>query len=234
MPTFFKIITASLLLAGCNQLNQNVQNPTMQANSSSVQVSSRSSEPTPIPSDVLSATVLTGTTMAHYLASNTLLVGSTGSVHTMTVFTNYECDYCTQFFIEQYPRVESDFIESNHLVVQIVPKVLEKYSRSLPIAKALHCVALQNRGYEFHNALIEATSYTDSELEEIASNVGVNTTAYATCIAAEETDVSVARQQSVISRMGIHLIPSFYIGAEKIVGLPTYTDLSGFIKLHSM
>lgn len=226
MRKLLKIIVFSVLVASCSRALQ-TPSPTVQ------QTSSVSSQQVLVPSNVLDATALTGTTLARYMASNTLEIGAPEAQNTMTIFTNYQCEYCTHFFKEHYPQIQSDFIESTQLKLQITPKLLEKYDRSVPIAKAFHCAAIQNRGLEYHTELIESGTYQDADLQLIATNLDLNLTTFNACILAEETKISITRQQSVIDRMGVDLIPSFYIGKERIIGLPTYTDLAGFIKLHS-
>jgi protein-disulfide isomerase len=186
-----------------------------------------------VPSEIFSAMTLTGSSMYRYLASDVLEIGSTTAPNTLTVFTNYACAYCNEFFTEQYPAIANKFIDTNEFNLKIVPKIVQKYDSSVLVSSALHCAGIQNKGYEYHSGLLELKTFTNATLGTLASTLELNTESFGVCINSEDTRKSIERQQSVINRINVPLIPTFYIGSESIIGLPTPIDLEGFMQLHT-
>lgn len=186
-----------------------------------------------VPSEVFSATTLTGSSLNRYLASSVLEIGSESAPNTLTVFTNYDCAYCKEFFTEQYPTIANKFIETKVFKLQIVPTIVKKYESSMAVHTAIHCAGVQNKGYEYHLGLVKMSTFTAENLKKLAATAELDEAAFTICIESEETKNSIERQQSVINRLNVSLIPAFYIESESIIGLPTPIDLEGFMQLNT-
>ncbi len=93
-------------------------------------------------------------------------------------------------------------------------------------AEAGLCAAKQGAFWEFHDALFTAAgSYDETSLTFLASQAGLDTQAFADCLASRATGPLVDRTLDEGKALGIDALPTFFINGKKYVGALTYDEL---------
>ena len=121
-----------------------------------------------------------------------------------------------------------EFIDPGLLKVQIVVTPLKKYPNSALEASTLLCAAKQNKGVAMHQRMHELALRDRKTLIAAADKLAVGKT-FTPCLVSQETKDALAKQAEMIAALNVTLIPAFFMNDESIVGLPTYTELRGWI-----
>lgn len=162
-----------------------------------------------------------------------LKVGKEDASLVLTVFTNHACDYCRQFATEQLGKLLAGFVRRGDLQVQIIPVQLAKYPDSRLSAVALHCSVRLGKGLAMHNSLLALPTRTEKTIIQAATDIGIDPVPFKSCMtdptsgAVEHVDATLR----IVSEQNITLVPTFFLGGERITGLPEYPDLRGKIEL---
>lgn len=216
------------------------------ASSSSASQSSSSSAslervelPVEIEEESSSSTATGSGTLAERVAGRGVLdIGAEDSSLTLTVFTNYGCEYCEEFMRDMLPRLENDFMIAGKLRMQIVIVPLKKYPHSTLEASALLCASALEQGQVMHEALRSANIYDRKSLLALAKKIELPMKPFTDCLDAKETNNLLEQQKAFIQEQNVTLIPTFLLnvstplnaGSEKRVGLLSYADLRGWIQ----
>ena len=179
-----------------------------------------------------SSSVVSGTgALAQRMGDNGVLeIGDAAAPLALTVFTNYSCDYCSEFFNDMLPQLESDFVRTGNLKLQIVVTPLKKYPNSPLEASALLCGTALGKGAEMHAALLPVTLHDRKSILALAKKLALPTKDFTSCLSAKETKALLTRQQEMTAAQGVTLIPTFILNGEKRVGLPSSADMRGWVQ----
>lgn len=179
---------------------------------------------TPMQPDFLERNTESGTTMMDVVPSKndvtvstgTLLLGKEDAPVTLLLFTNYDCAYCHDFEYTLMPQVQTEFIRTGDINVQIIPVPLQKYAESDRKMRLLLCGVKTGSGNSVHSQLFaRETNFPTLE----------------TCLENEEyLQQEITSQYSLIQTFNITLVPSYVINGETFTGLPSYPDLRGQIR----
>lgn len=163
-------------------------------------------------------------------SGSNLEIGRVDAPLTLDVYTNFSCAYCAQFSREQLPKLLAGFVRSGKLLIRIRVLPLEKYPASRAEASALLCAAEQQKGRLMQDALFALPTHTDIAIGNAATSIDVEKTAFDACRTSPQTIAIISAQTEAASASGITLVPTFFIGSERITGLPEYADLRGLIE----
>jgi protein-disulfide isomerase len=180
-------------------------------------VASESSSSAALPVEVLSEAGL-------------ITIGNVEAPLTLTVFLNAQSPYSRQFLLEHLPRLQSDFIDTSKLKLQIGLLDITKYEHSADDALRVRCAAEQNHGLDFLVALTGASKRTDAGLLALAKKLELTTKSWSACQADTAKINEVRQQLDQRKQDGITLVPTLELNGEKQTGLPYYPDLRGWIE----
>lgn len=232
MRLTYPLLSTVLLLTACVALPLQIPSESTSSSSSSSSLPSLSSDfPVEI-EEFSSSSVATGTgaLVERVAARGMLEFGRANAPLVLMVFTNYSCDYCEEFMRDMLPRLESDFMMSGKLRIQFVIVPLKKYPNSVLEASSLLCATVLEKGQVMHEALRNASLRDRTSLLALSKKLKLPTKQFTTCLNAKETKSLLAEQQAFINEHDMTLIPAFFIGEERKIGLPSYADLRGWIR----
>ena len=235
MRNVIVLLTAGILLTSCVPL-QNPNTGITSSSASTAQSSSSSTFPIEFSTEIEKASSSSATTgtgaLAERMAERGILeIGRPDAPHLLTVFTNYSCRYCAEFFRDMLPQLCGDFMNDGVLRVQIIIVPLKKYPNSSLEASALLCGTTFENGQEMHAALLEARVRDRTSILAWAKKLQLPVKDFTKCLDAKETKNLLAQQQAFITQQDVTLIPTFILDGEKHVGLPTFADLRGWIRV---
>ncbi len=159
-----------------------------------------------------------------------IAIGNTNAPLTLTVYLNSQSPYSRQFLLEHLPRLQSDFIDTGKLKLQIGVLDVTKYEHSADDALLVRCAAEQNHGLDFLIALTGASKRTDAGLLALAKKLDLATKTWSSCQADTAKIDEVRSQLDQRKQDGITLVPTLELNGERQTGLPYYPDLRGWIE----
>jgi protein-disulfide isomerase len=161
------------------------------------------------------------------LSGGMLEYGAPDAPHTLLVVVHYSSTYARSFLAEQLPRLAEDFIKPGYVKLRLLPLDLQKYAKSEQQALALLCALQQKKGLAMSDAL--ATSDAPPEGKAITT-LGLNLKQYQTCLTSPDTMRQRGEQLVEMRRLGVTLVPTFFLDNQLFTGLPDYPDLRGRIR----
>jgi len=143
---------------------------------------------------------------------------------TIVEFSDFQCPFCKRFFDQTLPDIEEQYIKTGkvNFVYRDFP-----LSSIHPNAQAAHigaeCADEQGKFWEYHDILFEKqsewskTSLSDlnNVLEQFASEVGLESNSFGTCLESTTFLSEVNKDYSDGISYGVTGTPAFFIGNDK-------------------
>ncbi len=175
------------------------------------------------------ARVGTGAITERLLPTGILEVGSEQAPLVLLTFTNHACGYCREFQEEHFGRLLEDFIQTGQLRVQFIILPLKKYPQSRIAAAAVVCAMEQERGLAMHTALFEGKQ-DRGRMFSLARTLALDEEEFRSCMEDTALDLLLSQQEAFARSLGVSLIPTFFLNGERLIGLPEYSALRGWIE----
>lgn len=161
-------------------------------------------------------------------AMDPIRYGSTTSVASVVEYGDYECEACHELK-RTIETVLPTLGGRVRLIWRDLP-VRDVNPNAFEAAVFARCAGVQGKFWNAHDALFNAPTLGERAYADIAANLGLNTTALATCRAdqsvrnALQFDVDVARND------GIGSVPLLFIGTKALQGNISAAELEQEIK----
>lgn len=130
--------------------------------------------------------------------------------------SDFQCPYCRRL----HPRMNavlSEYGDKVHFVRLNMP--LRSHPQARDAARAFVCADRQGKGEAMADALFETRDLTSQNCEKLAEGLGLEMTAYRSCVQAKETDARIDAEIARIRAMGFEGLPTVWIGNERLRGL---------------
>lgn len=169
-----------------------------------------------------------------YENTNKFSIGDPNAPITVVEFSNYGCSHCKDFS----ENSEADFIETYVNTGEVyftyvnIPYNDASY---IAAAEASYCAAEQNLFFEYKEQLFTYVGYTDSysleNLVRYASNVGMDTDTFTTCMESDAYTQSYLDDYAYADSVGLQGTPSFLInGTELVYASQLYETLDALLQ----
>lgn len=162
---------------------------------------------------------------------------------TVIEFSDFQCPFCSRFFTQTLPLLQENYIDTGKikLVYRDMPlDSLHPNARTTHIAA--ECADEQGKFWEYHDVLFQKQSQwqrmasldLQSTLSQYASDLGLQTASFETCLQSEEMADEVNKDLLDAAKYGATGTPTFFIGNEKdgfikLVGAQPYTSFQAVI-----
>ncbi|MBU6142027.1 DsbA family protein [Patescibacteria group bacterium] len=165
------------------------------------------------------------------LTSDDVVLGDLNAPVTLIEYGDYQCTFCGRFFSETESQIVNNYVKTGkvRLVFRNFPFLGPE---SAPSANAAECAKDQGKFWEYHDALFTAEvkdgqenngNLTRGLFMSLASNLGLDTTQFGSCLDSNKYASLVASQKSTaISSLGVQATPTFFLGTQKIEGALPY------------
>ncbi len=166
--------------------------------------------------------------------TNRPVLGEADAPITIVEYSDFECPFCQRFFLETYPQLKSEYIDTG--VAKIVYKdfPLNFHQMAKPAAIASKCVYTLSDSetfYEYHDLIFNNQNVlSDSNLRSWALDVGISGEDYDSCIVDPEIEAMVDADMAEGTRFGVSGTPSFVINGQLLVGAQPFSAFEQIIE----
>lgn len=149
-------------------------------------------------------------------------VGDVDAPVTLVMYSDYQCPYCATWNEDTLPAM-MDYVDSGDLRIEW-REVNVFGSASEQAAKAAYAAALQDKHWEFHNALFAGgeprspDELTPEALTAVAEQIGLDTEQFTADMNSEETAAAVADNAAMGTDLGAFSTPTFILDGQPYVG----------------
>ncbi|HYC89827.1 MAG TPA: thioredoxin domain-containing protein [Thermoanaerobaculia bacterium] len=141
---------------------------------------------------------------------------------TLVEFADFQCPYC-RGASKTVEEVLARYKDDVRVVFRHLP--LNNHAQAFDAARAAYCASEQSRFWEYHDALFEADSLSGERLSGIATEVGLEPKAFASCIGAERSRTAVMTDLQEARRLGISGTPAFIVNGVLLTGAVPLEEL---------
>ena len=214
------IIIASILISGSILYSSSKKEGTMVNNNN---------QPTnnqPTPSDPVKVSV-----------DDDPVLGDKNAPLTMIEFSDYECPFCKRHFTDVYPQIKKDYIDTGKVKLVYRDFIAVPSHNPLATSEAMAAQCAKDQGgdlmyFKYHDAIFTKTisngnGLAVSELPVIAKNLGLNVSAFQSCLDSNKYKDEVAKDITDGQQVGVNGTPSFFIGKSNSSGTIDGTIIVG-------
>ena len=128
-------------------------------------------------------------------------------------FADYECPFCAHHARTVGASIKSRLIDSGRIQHVFFNFPLPNHSRAQKAGEAAECAALQGRFWDMYEGLFADPKRLDeTDLIARAAQLGLDETAFVTCLRGGATTNLVRAHAEEGRRLGVKSTPSFFVG----------------------
>ncbi len=173
------------------------------------------------------------------IEKNDIVLGNPRAKAIVYEYTDFQCPFCRKFFVETWPQLKQEYIDTGKVRFVIRQYPLEFHPMAAPAAQASECAQEQGKFLEFHDAVFngqvqkdsqkfsKTIMFTQNDLTQWETTAGLDLTALNTCLVSKKFEAKVKSDQDTGAGLGVRGTPSFFIGETFIEGaypFATYQD----------
>jgi protein-disulfide isomerase len=167
-------------------------------------------------------------------------LGSPTAPLTMVEFTDYQCFFCRQFYLNSFPEIKKKFIDTGKLRYVVRDFPLSFHPDAMRAAQAAHCAGAQGQYWPMRNALItNQSNLGEAALVGYAQSLSLDVARFRTCLTSDKYLPEIQRSMEEASAIDVGGTPSFVLGkttpdgvaGAKIEGALPYADFETKIKV---
>jgi len=134
---------------------------------------------------------------------------------TVIVYTDFQCPYCTRLDASMRSLMQ---VTDMRLVYRHFP--LDFHSQAANAAEAAECAGAQGKFWEYSDRLFASAENLGDRntFDKLASDLGVDTKAFDTCLSSGEFKKRVADQRAEGTERRIGVTPTFYVNGKRFLG----------------
>ena len=130
-------------------------------------------------------------------------------------FSDFECPFCGRYARDTHDQVVKEFVDTGKVRYVFRHLPIEKlHPRALRASEASECALAQGKFWEYHKVLFSNQQLlNEPDFTRHAQLLGLNTPAFAQCMAAQLASPAKIRQdQNEGGRAGVTGTPTFFLG----------------------
>lgn len=155
-------------------------------------------------------------------------IGPSDAPITIVEFSDYQCPYCQAWYQQTFDKLMASYPGKILFVYRDLP--LPGHPESLPAAEAANCAGEQGAYWKFHNDLFSGQySLGRAAYEQYASDLGLDTSAFSTCLDDHRYQAEVKADSADAVRLGLNGTPSFVINGQILVGAQPFEQFKAII-----
>jgi protein-disulfide isomerase len=158
------------------------------------------------------------------LMDDDAVLGNANATVTIVEFSDYECPFCQRFYLETFPQIKSEYIDTGKVKFVYRDFPLNIHKNAEKAAEAAECAGDQGKYYEMgHMLYTQGVEGGVATFKQYAQDLNLDTEKFNNCLdsdikAAEVTKDSVAGKQA-----GVTGTPTFFINGQKISGAQPFS-----------
>jgi protein-disulfide isomerase len=164
-------------------------------------------------------------------------IGAADAPVVMVEFTDFQCPYCSRHFIETFPQIKADYIDTGKVRYVFMDFPLTSIHPQAPLAaEAARCAGDQDAYLEMHHALFDRQgewSGRDDAGEvfvALAVELGLDEASFAQCLDSGQYAAAVQADLEQGVGLGINGTPAFFLNGNFISGAQPFSVFQGAIE----
>jgi protein-disulfide isomerase len=150
------------------------------------------------------------------------VMGSSSARITLVEVSDYHCPFCRRNVQQTFPQLDAEYLKTgkaryvfvDYPIAQLHPDAFKSH-------EAAACAGDQGKYWEMHNSLFTAAPVKDAAaLSAQAGALGLDTTAFAACLASGKHTASIKESIALMEKLGIGGTPMTIIGLTPAPGAP--------------
>jgi protein-disulfide isomerase len=151
----------------------------------------------------------------------------------ITEYANFGCIHCRDFALGAEQQLRSEYANSGLVHFQFAPFQLGNPPADTAAAAAM-CAADQGKFWQYHDVLYQqqtasADPFSTSALEQYASQLGLNTSTFDSCLTSGKYLPQVYQISQTGQNKGVTGTPTFFINGNQVVGAVPYAQFKADI-----
>ena len=139
---------------------------------------------------------------------------------TMVEFTDLQCPYCRQYMLTSFDEIRKNWIDTGKLRYVTRDFPLDIHAQAMNAARAARCSGEQGKFWEMHIALLRnANLLTPQYIAQTASDLKLDTAAFAACAASTKHDEAIRSDMAEGLKIGVNGTPMFVVGRSTPTGI---------------
>lgn len=158
-------------------------------------------------------------------ADDALVLGDPGAPVTIVEFSDYQCPFCARYFLETWPRLKVDFVDTGRVRYVFKDYPLTSIHPQAPKAhEAARCAGEQGAYWEMHDQLFggqsEWANSSDpvTNFKEYAAELGLDKGQFDSCLDGGRLGDAVYEDLAEGARLGVQGTPTFFVDGYPLVG----------------
>lgn len=144
-------------------------------------------------------------------------------------FSDFECPFCKQMFLQALPQVRSELIQTGKAQISFYHfPLFSIHPSSVSAAEASACAEEQGKFWEYHDGLF--TLGLNNYLM-VAEDIGLDPATFSQCFAERRYKSEIEAEQNQARALGINATPTVYVGPFK---LPNPHDPEAYVRYVEM
>ncbi len=152
-------------------------------------------------------------------------IGNKNARITIVEFSDFQCAFCRQAF-----GTVKQLLQNQGSNIKFVYKHSLLSPRSFPAAQASVCAEKQGKFWEYHDNLFALEDFSDANLKKIAEKVGLNISAFNSCVSSEDSRSVVLKDMEEAKRLGVVGTPSFFVNGKLIRGAVSLEEFNKIVE----
>lgn len=142
----------------------------------------------------------------------------------MVEFSDYECPFCSSFYLETLPKIKETYIDTGKVKFVYRDLPLSKHASAYPAALFAECARDQGGDevyYKIHDQLFETVTKEGFDYESMsnyATSLGLNTSKLKECFDNEDFKDEINGDMEAADKLGIDGTPGFVINDQLVSG----------------
>ena len=168
---------------------------------------------------------------------NDAVLGDKNAPVTMIEFSDYECPFCKRHFMEVYPEIKKNYIDTGKVKLVFRDYIAVPSHNPLATSQAMAAECAREQGgdamyFKYHDELFKRTTsngngLTLTQLLTIANDLGINAATLQICLDANKFKDEVAKDGGDAVKAGVSGTPSFFVGKSSADGMIDGTIIVG-------
>jgi protein-disulfide isomerase len=155
--------------------------------------------------------------------SKAQIKGKSNAKVTIVEYSDFQCPYCARATTEAVAQIIKDYVDTGKVRLIFRHFPLSMHQNAAKAAEVAECAGDQGKFWEMHDKLFANQQALDVEsLKKYASDLGLDTTKFNTCLTTGAKQSIVQAQVSEGSRFGVTGTPTFFINGKQVVGAQPY------------
>lgn len=156
-------------------------------------------------------------------------IGSADAPVVLVEFTDYQCPFCSRHFLETYPQIKADYVDSGKVRYVFLDFPLTSiHPQAQQAAEAARCAGDQGAYVEMHDMLFarqgEWNGRSDAAdlFTNYATDLGLDAAGFADCLDSRTHEAAVLADLEQGIRLGVDGTPAFFLNGNFLSGAQPY------------